>query len=212
MTNLGAPLAEKPTPAPKLQKDLTELIYKRNQAALLDAAAARDLTRLQSVLAPHATAWIDGSGMLPPLTAEQYRCALKWVLGIPLRRDDYCCTACGTIPDKWGVHATSCLATGTIGRAHTTVKTAFGTLCSQAGWHVQYEQPIPGTQGEKIMDLVVTGTPNSQTMAFNVTVVNPVAPSGPEVVRAASPGTAMDEVERRKQMKYEQPVKEWDGR
>ena len=101
---LGAPLAEKPTPAPKLQKDLTELVYKRNQAALLDAAAARDLTRLQSVLAPHATAWIDGSGMLPPLTAEQYRCALKWVLGIPLRRDDYCCTACGTIADKWGEH------------------------------------------------------------------------------------------------------------
>ena len=59
------------------------------------------------------------------------------------------------------------------------------------------------------MDLVVTGTPNSQTMAFDVTVVNPVAPSasGPEVVRAASPGTAMDEVERRKQMKYEQACK-----
>ena len=72
-------------------------------------------------------------------------------------------------------------------------ETAFGTLCSQAGWHVQYEQPIPGTQGEKIMDLVVTGTPNSQTMAFDVTVVNPVAPSGPEVVSGYSNGRSRKE-------------------
>jgi len=43
------------------------------------------------------------------------------------------------------------------------------------------------------MDFVVTGTPNSQTMAFDVTVVNPVAPSGPEVVSGYSNGRSRKE-------------------
>ena len=136
---LGAPLAEKPTPAPNLQKDLTGLVYKHIQAALLEAAAGRDIIRLQSVMAPYATAWVNGSGMLPPLPAEQYRCALKWVLGIQLRRDDYCCTACGAMADKWGVHATSCLATGTIGRAHSEPYAA--TLGGIYNMSSQYQAP-----------------------------------------------------------------------
>ena len=56
------------------------------------AASGVGVVRLELVLAlssPHA--WVDEPGLSKPLARDEFKCALKWSLGIPLRSESYVC-------------------------------------------------------------------------------------------------------------------------
>ena len=170
-----------PEIVPKLQRVLTAAIYKRNIADLLDNAtnAANDYTRISSLTSPHAMAWLDGPGILSTIESHEFRCALRFVMGVPLRNESYSREECGLMADNYGLHAVSCLRTGEIGRGHTCLKYALDHLLSLSGCNTIVEHPLPddSAANQKAMDIVITSGLGTAQIAVDVTIVNPLRPS-----------------------------------
>ena len=74
---------------PQLQRVLAAAIYKRNTADLLDVATPVDAARLSSLTSPHAMSWLDGPGVLTAIPSHEFRCALRFVMGVPLRNEEH---------------------------------------------------------------------------------------------------------------------------
>ena len=158
-----------PTIVPQLQQVLTAAIYKRNAADLLDSATPTDLVRISSLTSPHAMAWLDGPGVLPPLSANEFRFALRYVMGLLLRNEVYICEECGRTGDFYGAHAVSCLRIGDIGRGHTCLKFALDQLLSHSGCTTVVKHPLPDARADhlKAMDIVITsGLSQSQVQSM----------------------------------------------
>ena len=84
---LGAAITV-PSKADKyLQAQLTEPLHRRTLDEVVRAHStdAFHLERLNALSTPHATSWTAASSRLGPLSAEEFRCGLKWILGLPFR-------------------------------------------------------------------------------------------------------------------------------
>ena len=104
---LGEMLA--PDPGRHLQRELTEPIMAQKAATLYSTLDTPGQRRLLSVASPHALQWTMGPNPWIRLTADEFRCALRWVTGTPMRPGEYRCPYCGKQADNMGAYAVACL-------------------------------------------------------------------------------------------------------
>ena len=131
------------TPHVDLQQAFTEPLHRMVFDEVLRGSGADQLDLLNSLTTPHATAWTTSNALTCPLNAEEFRCGLKWIMGIPFRHTSYRCPDCGRAADEYGVHAVTCLRSGAIGRCHTLLRDTLGTLLLQAGIPAVWEPRLP---------------------------------------------------------------------
>ena len=147
-----------PKASKDLQRNLTSLIFKKRQAELLVNATPEDAERLTSLCSPHSTAWLVTSSPWFSLTAQEYRFALRWVLGVPVRPASYTCPTCGATADNQGRHAVACTLSGAASKGHTVVKRVLGDLFRLAGYEVDMEQgPKETDERPRPADILVKG-------------------------------------------------------
>ena len=84
-------ITQQPQIVPQLQRVLTTTVYRKNLAQLLSQKDGVGGVRLESLSSPHALTWVDEPGFSKPLARDEFKCALKWSLGIPLRSESYVC-------------------------------------------------------------------------------------------------------------------------
>ena len=104
---LGASLNAPLKPEKFLQAQLTEPLHRRVLDAVIQASGATQTERLNALSTPHSTSWTTDSALHSPLSAGEFRCALRWILGIPFRETSYRCPDCGRPADKFGVPSSS---------------------------------------------------------------------------------------------------------
>jgi len=147
-------------------------------------------------------AWLDGPGVLPAIPKHEFRCALRFVLGMQVTLEDYACDECGRTADCYGYHAVSCLLTGEIGRGHTCLKYVLDQLFTYSGCSTIVEHPLPDGSADhpKAMDIVVTSGLGPSQLAVDVTIINPSRPSAMASTAEAYP--ALDKAASEKLRKY----------
>ena len=195
---------------PQLQRVLTTTVYRKNLAQLLSQKDGVGGVRLESLSSPHALTWVDEPGFSKPLARDEFKCALKWSLGIPLRSESYVCEECGGEGDNMGLHTVSCLRSGEIGRGHSALKAAMEMLLNKAGCNVRIEEPILSNDGSKFMDILATGLYPTPT-AIDVTVINTVRASAFNASNNSVLNGLLDEAAEVKNRKYKElcAVKGW---
>jgi hypothetical protein len=149
---------EMPKASKDLQRNLTSLIYKKRRAEMLVSATPEDAERLTSLCSPHSTAWLTTSSPWFSLSAQEYRFALRWLLGVPVRPASYTCPTCGATADPQGRHAVACTLSGAASKGHTVVKRVLGDLFRLAGYEVDMEQgPKNSDERPRPADVLITG-------------------------------------------------------
>jgi hypothetical protein len=147
-----------PKASKELQRSLTTMVYKKRQAELLVSALPEDADRLVSLCSPHSTAWLTTSSPWFSLTPQEYRFALRWLLGVPVRPAAYTCPTCGVTADAQGRHAVACTLSGAASKGHTVVKRVLGDLFRLAGYEVDMEQgPKDTDERPRPADVLVKG-------------------------------------------------------
>ena len=129
-----------PDPGRHLQRELTEPIMAQKAATLYSTLDTAGQRRLLSVASPHALQWTMGPNPWIRLTADEFRCALRWVTGTPMRPGEYRCPYCGKQADNMGVHAVSCTISGAAARGHYLVRDLHALLWQEAGLKVEKER------------------------------------------------------------------------
>ena len=109
-------------PSKELQGQLTLPINLRRVDALVRARGEAGRHRLSSLGTPHSTTWSLATPLMKPPMATEFRWALRWTLGLPLRDSDYNCPFCGGRADSRGLHAVCCQRTGDITSAHNLLR------------------------------------------------------------------------------------------
>jgi len=167
-----------PAVGPKrfLQALLTEPLYAQIQRKLREQVSAEDLQRLDSLAVPHATAWLAHSPLVSTLTSAEFRAALRWSLGIPLRDTPYRCPDCNRAADPKGVHAVCCQRSGAIGRGHTVLRDTLAEILRKAGFDVKLEQSTPGHPERRPADAWISNW-RGRPLAIDVTGVTCCRPS-----------------------------------
>ena len=159
-----------------LQAMLTEPLYEQMQRGLREEASTGDLQRLASLAVPHATAWLAHSPLVSTLNPAEFRAALRWTLGIPLREAPYRCPDCGRAADPKGIHAVCCQRSGAIGRGHTVLRDTLVEILRKAGFDVKLEQSTPGHPERRPADIWISNW-LGRPLAIDVTGVTCCRPS-----------------------------------
>ena len=159
-----------PKPAKDVQHELTLAVHKQRHAALVANASGPDAERLVSVSSPHAIDWTGYTSPWYCLGPEEYRFALRWVLGVPIQPGPYRCPSCGVMADRYGRHAVSCHLSGAAGRGHNVFKLTLASLYRLCGCEVSVftEQGTEGSS-ERPADILVKGF-QARPLAIDTTV------------------------------------------
>ena len=168
-----------------LQAELTEPLHRHILNELVRASDSYHLERLNSLSTPHATSWTAASALHGIIGAEEFRCGLKWILGLPFREGCYRCPDCGREADPQGVHAVTCLRSGAITRGHTLMRDTLGTLIADTGASVTWETPVPRLATTPVAcrvrpaDILFVCHWKGRHRAVDFTIITPVRASAP---------------------------------
>jgi len=149
-------------------------------AALLEAAAGRDVPRLEAQRAGKAGGWlcappVAGQGLC--LTGAHYSTLLKWHLGVPLLPADCAgraCPLCGGPVDVFVYHAVSCKESG-FGDRHLGTQTFFCQVLTQSRVPHDREVDVAGN-GHRRADILLKAGDGGRDLAVDLTIFhqNPV--------------------------------------
>ena len=124
--------------------------------------------RMESLASPNAVKWVVEQSSWFSLNAVEYRYALRWILGVPIRSEAYMCQDCGAMADATGSHAVACTAVGAAARGHSVAKFLFGSLFRAAGCRAEFEWG-PSNSLERPADILIHGAgPRPQAIHFTI--------------------------------------------
>ncbi len=86
--------------------------YRVFQTLLSTAPTTRAKALTNSTALPHAGDWLNGVPLGLHMQDREFRCCLRYWLGIPLHNSPHCCPACHTIADEFGDHHVGCGGNG----------------------------------------------------------------------------------------------------
>ena len=108
-------------PASSSQAKYTEVLMKHKHTQLLAAVASapgvaepvriRQKARLMSLTNSSSTAFLRAAplrAMGLEMDAQEFRTALRWLLGLPVVPEVFLCPLCGSLFDTYGDHAVMC--------------------------------------------------------------------------------------------------------
>ena len=178
------------SPGKDLQSTLTDPIHRRSLDDLNRLCTINtDQQRLQLLTTPHATTWTLNSPLFHLLPSLEFRCALRWILGIPQFNSNYICPGCRV--SAVGVHAVTCTRSGDITRGHTVLRDTVLQIMRNAGFSAEPEQQLPDHPERRPADVLVTGW-KGRTLAVDFTIVTPIRASSN--LPASSSTTLLDQV------------------
>ena len=130
---------------------------------------------------------------------QEFRCILRYRLGIPVFEADGPCPACGLHSDGLGDHAISCGSDGERIVRHNQLRDALFAAAASAALAPRKEERalLPG-HGNKPADVLIPNWSHGLDTAFDVTVVNSLRSDYVER-QAASPGFALQQTFQRKE-------------
>ena len=176
LAQVDSPIRPELEPNKQLQAQLTEPLNNAARDALRSLPDPATHARIEALGCAHSTAWTAQSPFVKQtMTATEYRFALRWILGIPLRDLDYVCPDCARPADALGIHAVCCQRTGNISRGHTTLRDTLAEILRRAHCEVLLEQSPAGSK-DRPADILVHGLAD-HPLAIDVTVVTPSRPS-----------------------------------
>ena len=172
----------------KLQAKLTSNGYQRLAAQALREADQWGKQSLISLTAVHATTWTTGCNPWISMSSEEFRFALRWILGVQVSRNACWCTFCGARQDQFGRHAVTCLRTGAITHYHNVLRDTVQAILIAAGYTTLREQALPSSPSLRPADLLVLGWKAGKPLALDFTVITPALNETPgsEIRVAAS--------------------------
>jgi hypothetical protein len=129
------------------------------------------------------------------LSTGEFREALGWVTGVPLRPTAYCCPDCNRQGDHFGVHAAACAGSGAPTRGHHYFRDVLWRILGDLGYTVSREQALQNVPQLIPADVFVVTGLRGRPLALDVSIVAP-APSA-----AAPSHQAMQSIDVREKLK-----------
>ena len=121
---------------PLQQRHLSRAIDEAMQFELLTSAPSiRSRALAQSTSLPHAGDWLNGvpSPILGlHLQDQEFRCCLRYWLGVPLHSAPYPCPECHSTADQFGDHQVGCGGNGDRILRHNAIRDALFTVAQSA--------------------------------------------------------------------------------
>jgi hypothetical protein len=119
---------------------------------LLSSASSSSKARINSILGPHATAWlsvIPSARLGTKFNHAQFQTAMKLLLGLPVYKSDSICP-CKKPLDKCGIHSLACKSKGDIISRHNSIRDVIYRNCKEAGLTAKPEKAgLLGDHGDK---------------------------------------------------------------
>ena len=150
-------------------------LHLRTSDCLLRSATPATKVRLESLMTPHATAWLACTPLVKVLSPDESVAAMRRSLGLKLRLHPYPCPDCGCLADPNGLHAVTCLRSGFITRGHNVLRNTAIELFRRAGVTAEAERNLPG-RTERPADMLVWNW-QGKSSAIDFTLVTPDRPS-----------------------------------
>jgi hypothetical protein len=161
-------------------------------AYLVDKAPNdREAQRLRRVAQPHAGSFItavpseeDGNDTI--LRPRNFRIAVAYRLGVPVLAESISCPMCKQTIDKSGDHATCCTHSGDLIVRHNAVRNFVNRVATDALLSPFMEKRgiLGETSGRRPGDVTIPMWSSGKSMAIDVAVTSPLAPSS---VRLSTP-------------------------
>ncbi len=123
-------------PTTSCQKFLSDIVHRQTAQDLLAhlASSPRDSCRLRSLSLPHSTAFLQafpnhhtGTG----LSGQDFRFAVKWLLGLPIIPQPILCPACQDTFDIFGDHALCCQQGNDRTHLHNSIRDVLASVAVQ---------------------------------------------------------------------------------
>ena len=157
---------------------------RHRQGVLRASLQGDDAVRFESQTQPHAMSWvavIPSSGLRTLLPAGDYKCVLRWSLGMSQVPEDVqglslACPRCNGPMDSTGHHLVCCHRNG-ITRRHGAVQQYVLDLAHKAGFSARREQG--GEDRTRPGDVLITRLDANGPCAVDITVRHTLAPSHP---------------------------------
>jgi hypothetical protein len=159
------------------QHDLSQNIEKAQFKNLFDAASTVTKTRLLSISAPQAHAWltcIPSPGLGLTIEPEEMQVLLQWWLGLPLFTTSDTCGFCQAVLDQQGQHAMTCRCDGDVVSRHNHIRNALFDMCSRALLSPQLEKGSHATDQTRPADILIPNWSLATPAALDVRVINPL--------------------------------------
>ena len=123
------------------------------QRLLSYAPSTRARALVHSSALPHAGDWrVPSTALGLHLQDQEFRCCLRYWLGVPLHSTSYCCPECHSTADPFGDHQVGCGGNGDRIARHNAIRDVLFLAASLRPWHqrerlpVWYPTPNPGRQ------------------------------------------------------------------
>jgi hypothetical protein len=164
------------------QRWWSDACAQHRQLALAEALAGEDAVRFESQKQPHAMAWVavlPSAGLRTLLPSADYKCALRWALGLTQVLEDVrspACPRCNGPMDATGHHLVCCHRNG-IMRRHGSVQQFILDLAQRAGFVARREQG--GSDRTRPGDVLITRLDANGPCAVDITIRHTMAPSHP---------------------------------
>ena len=184
---------------PLCQHSLSLAIDKATHQRLLSSAPstrARARALLHSSALPHAGDWLNGvpsTALGLHLQDQEFRCCLRYWLGVPLHSTSYCCPECRSAADPFGDHQVGCGGNGDRIARHNAIRDVLFLAARSAALAPTREAPsvVPDSQSRPADIQVLLPTwRRGRPAALDVTIISPLQQ---ETLHAAAstPGHAL---------------------
>lgn len=181
----------------------------RRHLCLLDTVSGRDLVRLDQQSGSLASGWMAVSPAIERdtrIAPSQYRCLLRWHLGIPLLPPSYegtkCPMGCGELMDVYGDHLVSCRRNKQWER-HSGVQTYLGRCLRAHCLPHRLEEAVDNNVGNGLRtDVTLCRWDRGADLALDIAVCHP-CPLSMDVVTTESARSVLANRSTRKLAKYQ---------
>jgi hypothetical protein len=181
------------------QKASSRAIDEAAHAALLAAGSQEDRARLMAVTAPTVSMYLAPSVATAAhlqLDAAEFRCAVRFRLGLPVASNSARCALCGKqTADPAGYHSLTCMSSGFRTRCHNSIRDCLFGMASYGLCHPAKEWPgFPGS-GQRI-DMVFSMAGRMQYCDVALTHALRPCHLAPASLEPAGAATAYEAVKR----------------
>ena len=165
-----------------------------HQRLLSSAPSTRARALVHSSALPHAGDWLNGA----PSTAlglhlqdQEFRCCLRFWLGVPLHSTRYCCPECRSTSDPFGDHQVGCGGNGDRIVCHNAIRDVLFLAARSAALAPTREAPsvVPDSQSRPA-DILLPTWSRGHPAALDVTVISPLQQQTLHAA-ASTPGHAL---------------------
>ena len=165
-----------------------------HQRLLSSAPSTRARALVHSSALPHAGDWLNGvpsTALGLHLQDQEFRCCLRYWLGMPLHSTSYCCPECRSTADPFGDHQVGCGGNGDRIARHNAIRDVLFLAARSAALAPTREAPsvVPDSHSRPA-DILLPTWSRGRPAALDVTVISPLQQQTLHAA-ASTPGHAL---------------------